>query len=304
MNYKKIIKSQKIRFKILDTFKFIPDESMIKAQYKIKMGRNLNLKNPTRFSEKLQWYKLNYRNDLMTTCADKHGVREFIKQKGLNDILVKSYGVFKNPNEINFKKLPEKFIIKTTNGSGTNFICKDKRTFNNEKVVEILNEWSGRNIFASGREWSYKNIVPQIIVEELLEDNSNEFDGINDYKIMCFNGKAEFIVLDVDRNIGHKRNIYTKKWEKIDVSTDYPNIDREVKIPSKLAEMITIAETLSKDFPFVRVDLYLVNEKIYFGEMTFYPWTGYIQFHPDAFDFKIGEKFKLPVKKIMNERKK
>lgn len=297
MNYKNLIRSQKMRFKILDTLKFVPDESMIKIQYKIKMGRKLDLNNPYRFSEKLQWYKLNYRNDLMTICADKYGVREFVKQKGLNNILVKNYGVFKNASEINFDELPEKFIVKTTNGSATNFICKNKKTFDNNKVVETLNEWSGRNIFASGREWSYKNIDPQIIVEELLEDKTNEFDGINDYKIMCFDGKAEFIVLDVDRNIGHKRNIYTKEWVKINVSTDYPNINREVEKPTKLNEMITIAELLSKDFPFVRVDLYLVNEKIYFGEMTFYPWTGYIQFHPDAFDFTIGEKFKLPAKK-------
>lgn len=294
MDYKKIIKSQKMRFKILDLLKIVPDELMIKTQYKIKLGRKLNLEHPTRFSEKLQWYKINYRNNLLTKCADKYAVREYIKEKGLEDILVKNYGTFKKAKEINFDKLPNKFIVKTTNGSATNFICKNKDKFDQNEVIQTLDEWSGRNIFASGREWSYKNIEPKIIVEELLEDETNDFDGINDYKIMCFNGKAEFIVLDVDRSIGHKRNIYTTNWDLINVSTDYPNINREIEKPKGLEEMIKIAEILSADFPFVRVDLYWVNKKIYFGELTFYPWTGYIQFYPDNFDFVIGDKFNLP----------
>lgn len=291
MDYKKIIKSQKLRFKILDTLKFVPDEVMIKTQYKIKLGRKLNLNNPKRFSEKLQWYKLNYRNDLMTQCADKFAVREYVKSKGLEDTLVRNYGVYSSTDEIEFDKFPEKFIVKTTNGSATNFICTNKSKFDKNLVIDTLNEWSGRNIYASGREWSYKNIPPKIVVEELLEDHSNGFDGINDYKIMCFNGKAEFVVLDVDRNIGHKRNIYTTQWEKINVSTDYPNINREIEKPKGLEKMLEIAEILSKDFPFVRVDLYWVNEKVYFGELTFYPWTGYIQFYPDSFDYEMGKKF-------------
>lgn len=291
MDYKKIIKSQKMRFKILDLLKIVPDDIMIKTQYKIKLGRKLNLEQPNRFSEKLQWYKLNYRNNLLTKCADKYAVREYIKEKGLENILVENYGTFDKADDIDFDVLPNKFIIKTTNGSATNFICKNKAKFNKNEVLQTLNEWSGRNIFASGREWSYKGIEPKIIVEELLEDKSNGFDGINDYKIMCFNGKAEFVVLDVDRNIGHKRNIYTTKWDRIDVSTDYPNINREIVKPEGLEEMIKIAEILSADFPFVRVDLYWVNEKVYFGELTFYPWTGYIQFHPDSFDYEMGKKF-------------
>ncbi|MDX1259490.1 ATP-grasp fold amidoligase family protein [Exiguobacterium sp. K1] len=291
MDYKKIIKSQKMRFKILDLLKIVPDDIMIKTQYKIKLGRKLNLEQPNRFSEKLQWYKLNYRNNLLTKCADKYAVREYIKEKGLENILVENYGTFDKADDIDFDVLPNKFIIKTTNGSATNFICKNKAKFNKNEVLQTLNEWSGRNIFASGREWSYKGIESKIIVEELLEDKSNGFDGINDYKIMCFNGKAEFVVLDVDRNIGHKRNIYTTKWDRIDVSTDYPNINREIVKPQGLEEMIKIAEILSADFPFVRVDLYWVNEKVYFGELTFYPWTGYIQFHPDSFDYEMGKKF-------------
>lgn len=292
--YKKVIKNQETRFKILDFLKLIPDRVMLKIQYKIKLGRKLDLNNPKRFSEKTQWYKLNYRDPLMTKCADKYLVREYITEKGFSEILVDLYGVYKNPEHINIDQLPEKFIIKTTNGSGTNYICKSKKDFDIKQVRNQLSKWMTRNIYSASREWAYKNITPRIIVEELIEDFSNEFDGINDYKIFCFNGKVEYIVVDVDRSVGHKRNIYTKDWDLINTSTDYPQINKEIIKPEGLDKMIEIAEILSEEFPHVRVDLYWVNNRIYFGELTFYPWTGYIYFSKDEFDYELGDKFVLP----------
>ncbi|WP_349727929.1 ATP-grasp fold amidoligase family protein [Peribacillus frigoritolerans] len=297
MDYRKIIKSKEMRFRILHYLRFIPDSLMLKLQYRMKMGRKLNLKKPKRWTEKLQWYKLYYRTPLMTQCADKHDVREYIKSKGLEYILNKLYAVHSSSDQFNLDSLPQKFVIKTTNGSGTNILCKDKKQLNLNKVKQSLNEWMSRDNYSVGREWSYKGIVPKIIVEEYLEDKSNPYDGINDYKFICFNGRAKYIVFDVDRHIDHKRNIYDTDWNFININTDYPNFGDCVSRPEGLDEMLKVANKLAEDFPFVRVDLYWVNGKVYFGELTFYPWTGYVQFDPDEFDFILGEEFQLPIRK-------
>ncbi|MGO4961248.1 ATP-grasp fold amidoligase family protein [Jeotgalibaca porci] len=294
MDYRKIIKNKETRFKILHYLRVIPDSWMVKFQYKIKMGRKLDLKNPKRYTEKLQWYKVYYRDPLLTKCADKYEVRKYIKLKGLNDILVDLYAVYEYPNQIKLDELPERFVIKTTNGSGTNILCKDKSTLSLDQIKSDIAVWLKRDNYAVGREWSYKGIKPKIIIEEYLEDNDNKFDGINDYKFLCFNGKPKYIVLDVDRNIGHKRNIYDVDWNYIDVSTDHENFGDVVPKPDGYEEMLKVAKILAEDFPFVRVDLYYVNMKVYFGELTFYPWTGYVQFEPDKFDYILGDELVLP----------
>ncbi|MBG9687232.1 carbonic anhydrase [Bacillus mycoides] len=283
-----------MRFKILHFMKFIPDSWMLKLQYRIKMGRKLNLKNPQRWTEKLQWYKMYYRTPIMTQCADKYEVHEYIKSKNLGHILNKLHAVYDNVDQINLDLLPKKFVMKTTNGSGTNILCKDKSQLKLDEIKTSLQDWMKRDNYSVGREWSYKDIVPKIIVEQYLEDDTNSFDGINDYKFICFNGRVRYIILDVDRHVDHKRNIYDENWSFIDVSTDYPNFGDNVSKPDGLEEMLRVANILAADFPFVRVDLYWINNKVYFGELTFYPWTGYVQFTPDKFDLKLGEEFILP----------
>lgn len=297
MDYKKIIKSQDTRFKILSLLRFIPDSLMVKIQYRIKLRRKLNLKNPKRYTEKLQWYKINYRDPLMAKCADKYRVREYIHSKGLGYILNELYEVYNNENEIKLEDLPNKFVIKTTNGSGTNILCKNKNDISINEIREELKNWLKRDYYICGREWAYKDAVSKIIVEEYLEDNDNPFEGINDYKFLCFNGKPEYIVLDVDRQVNHKRNIYDLNWNLVDVSTDHDNIKTNIEKPEGLDEMIKIATVLAEDFPCVRVDLYWLNGKVYFGELTFYPWTGYVQFEPDEFDYRLGSKFNLSIYK-------
>jgi hypothetical protein len=298
MDYKRILKNKEVRFRILQLLKFIPDEIMVKIQYKIKLGRNLNLINPKRFTEKLQWYKLNYHNTLMTICADKYGVREYVKSKGLDDILIDLYSVYDNPSDINFGSLPNKFVLKTNNGNGTNIFCNNKSKLSVDEVKKNLIYWMKQDFYLLGREWAYKNIKFKIIIEEFLQDRENIFNGINDYKFFCFNGRVKFIVVDVDRYVSHKRNFYNVNWNYINVSSDYPNIGDYITKPYALSDMIKIANRLSEDFPFVRVDLYYVNKKIYFGELTFYPFTGYVQFEPDEFDFKLGREFILPPKRV------
>lgn len=296
MNYKKIFKSQEMRFKILSILNFVPDKLMLKVQYKIKMNKMLNLDNPKRFTEKLQWYKLFYRKPIMCKCVDKYNVREYVKSKGLGNTLNTLYGVYDEINDIDIKNLPNQFVIKTTNGGGgiNVVICKDKEKFNINEKKQIFDKWMKPKKKNGGREWAYYGLKPRIIIEEYLINEENPEAGITDYKFFCFNGKPQYLVVDIDRYTGHKRNFYDSKWNYLDVSSDCANFGDVLPKPEGLDEMLEVASVLSKEFPYVRVDLYYVNKKVYFGEMTFYPWSGYVQFDGDEFDFILGEKFRLP----------
>lgn len=291
MNYKKIFKSQATRFAILKALNWMPDKWMLPVQYKIKLGRWPDLKHPRRWTEKLQCYKMYYRNPVLNTCVDKYEVRKYIENKGFSELLVKLYGVWDNANKIDFTLLPQSFILKTTDGGGgeTVLIVKDKSNVDLEVIKEKLNSWLDRKSIDAGREWAYTGIKKsQIIAEELLINKNNQEAGIEDFKILCFNGEPKYIIVDKDRYIDHKRNFYTTKWERKNVTTDHEQFEEEYPKPKNLDQMLQIAHELSKDFPFVRVDLYDVDCKIYFGELTFYPWTGYVQFTPDEFDFELG----------------
>ena len=296
MDYKKIFKSRNLRFKILNLLSWVPDKTMIKIQYRIKTGRKLNLKNPQRFTEKLQWYKLYYRNPIMKQCVDKYEVRKYVETKGLDYVLNECYGIYNSPDEIDFNKLPKKFVIKTTAGGGGNniIICDDKNKFDKEESIKKLNEWIKLNPKkAFGREWAYEGNINRIVIEKLLEGNDENLSGINDYKFFCYSGKVKYIVFDGDRYVKHKRSFYDENWNYIDVQSDCEKLENIIQKPEMLDEMKNIAEKLSRDFPFVRVDLYCINKKITFGELTFYPWGGYVQYNPDEFDYKLGEKILL-----------
>ena len=294
--YKKIIRSKKLRFKILAALNFLPDDLMLKIQYRIKHSRKLNIENPTRYTEKIQWYKLNYRDPVMTQCVDKYRVREYIKSKGLEHILNDLYAVFDSPEEIVFDNLPERFVLKTNNGSGTNLICKNKELYTEEQVRNMFRDfWDMCNAHV-GSEWVYHDVKPAIIAEQLLEDATQNNNDICDYKFLCFNGSPEYIVYDVDRYTDHKRNIYDLDWNDLHIASDCPCSDNAYAKPENLNEMLEIVRILCEDFPAVRVDLYSIEGKIYFGELTFFPWSGYVQFTPDSFDFELGEKFVLPNK--------
>lgn len=286
--YQKVFRSQAVRLKILKLLEWIPDKSMLRLQYAIKHRRRLDFSRRRRFTEQMQWYKISYRNPILTTCVDKIAVREFIRQRGYAHLLTELYATSDNVAGVNLDQLPEKFVVKTNNGSGTNIIVTDKGLLHSNALHE-LDAWLVRDYFAATREWPYRNVPPRILVEELLEDPDGRFAGINDYKFMCFNGSVKFVVLDVDRSIGHKRNIYTRDWEDTGVATDKPNIAGDVPRPENLDALIRVAEDLSSGFPFVRVDLYSVQNRIYFGEMTFFPWSGYVEFSPDSFDYELGK---------------
>jgi len=297
MNYKNIIKSQQIRFFILKVFDFIPDKLMIFIQYKVSTGRWLKLNNPKRFTEKIQWYKLYYRNNIITQCSDKYGVREFVSSKGLSNILVPLYGVYDNVEEINFESLPSKFVLKTTNGSHTNILCSNKNQLNIESTKETLKSWLNTWTSKMGREWGYYNIKPRIIAEKLLPKDSN--NDLIDYKFFCFNGEVFCLYVLVERFLESetKLGIFDTEFNLLPYRrSDIKGIISNIPKPENFNRMLAIAEKLSKDFPFVRVDLYNIEGVIYFGELTFYNASGYNGYESDEFDFILGEKFKLPTK--------
>jgi hypothetical protein len=271
---------------------------MLKFQYRVKTGRKLNLKDPQRYTEKIQWYKLYYKNPLMIQCVDKYDVRSFIEKQGYSDILVKCYGVFDSPETINFEELPNQFVMKSTLGGGGNsvYICKDKQKENLNYLIQLAREWiTPIPKRGGGREWPYySGKRPRIIIEEYLSDDSGY--GLIDYKFTCFQGKACCIFVLYDRVLGKcaKMTTYDREFRNLHVSEVAELEGDGVPIPKNYYKMLEITEKIAYNFPLVRVDLYNVNGKTYFGELTFYDESGYTQFIPDDFDFTLGEMFKLP----------
>lgn len=275
----------------------IPDKLYLKLKYRIYMGKKLNLKNPSTFNEKLQWLKLYDRNPLYTKLVDKYEVREFIKEKIGEEYLIPILGVYNGFHEIDFSKLPDKFVIKCNHDSGGIVICKDKNNFDLESARKKI-EWSlNHNYFYNSREWPYKNVKPKIIIEEYMEDN--ETHELIDYKFMCFNGEPKIIFSCTERfsEEGLKITFFDKSWSKLPFERHYPSSKKKVKKPYNFDKMIEFARCLSNSIPFVRVDFYEINGKLYFGELTFYPGSGLEEFTPLKWDYKIGNMIDLSLVK-------
>lgn len=301
MNYKKIFKSQKVRVAILRALSFIPDEMMVKLQYRIKMNRRLNLKNPQRFTEKLQWYKLYYRDPLMVQCVDKYDVRQYVESLGLGSILNECYGVFDRAEDVDFDALPQKCVLKDTLGGGGNsvILVEDKNRIDRKQLGEEMRRWTERDIKhkSSGREWPYHaGKKHRIIIEELIDSNKDE-GGLIDYKFFCFNGRCEFLYVIADRELGNGAGlaIYDREFVKYSCRRmDERVLKREINKPELFDEMLQVAERLAQSFPHARIDLYCLEKGIRFGEITFFDGSGYMTYEPDSFDMEMGRKWILP----------
>ncbi len=293
--YKKLIPNKNVRFKLLSMLRFVPDKPMIRFQYRMKLGRKLNLKDPQRYMDKLQWMKLYYRNPLMQQCADKYLVRSYVESKGLGHILNELYAVYQTPDEINLDQLPNEFVLKLTNGSGTNLVCKNKAEVNFPEVLKEFQHFYVQSGSSAGREWVYHGSKPVIIAEKLLYDPASFFGAPRDYKFFCFNGKPEYIeCIDGRKTERYCRVVYDTQWNKQTVRMINDQNDYDYEKPELLNEMLKMAAILSADFPAVRVDFYQIEGKVFFGELTFFPWSGYMKFRPDEFDFRLGKYFVLP----------
>ena len=269
----------------------LPDIVKIRRQFRRELGAKIDLRHPVGFNEKIQWYKLYWRDPLMTICADKVKVRDYVAERIGPQILNELYGVYADPAEIDFDKLPSQFVFKANHSSGQNIFCPNLQTFDRQQAIKQLTKYLQFNHYKSGREWAYKHIPRRIICEKYLEQNGSP---PIDYKFFCFHGQPAFIQVDCDRFADHQRTLYDLDWKVLPFRIRWPQVLTPVDRPPTLPIMLDIAKKLSTPFPFVRVDLYSLQEKVVFGELTFYPGSGYEMFIPYEWDICIGEKLNIP----------
>lgn len=271
--------------------RIISDERAVKHYYKKITGKDINLENPSTFCEKLNWYKLFGHNPLMTKCADKVGVRDYVKEKGYGNCLNEIYKVYSNVDEINIDDLPERFVLKATHGTHMQIIVKDKTEINWKHAKRLMKSWLKQDIYWRGREWVYKEVPHRIVAEKYLEDSTGE---LSDYKFFCFNGIPKFIQVHMGRFEKHIINHYDLDWNIIPMMRKGKNSEIvPIEKPNSLDKMIQMAADLSNPFQFVRVDFYEVKGRPYIGEMTFFPAGGNAIFSPDKYNKILGDYWKI-----------
>ena len=271
----------------------------VKLQYQYITHHKLNLKNPTRYTEKLQYLRLFVypKDELVIKAASRDGAREYIKEMSYEDILIPCYGVYDSFDDIPFDTLPEQFVMKCTHACAFNEIVKDKKAFDKEKSRKKFTKWLKTNYGNKTVEKHYSKITPRIIIEKYI----GEIDALpNEYKIHCFNGVAKSLYVVSGRGQDIRYNNYYIDWTPFDGSqfNGWKKREKGITKPANFDEMVKISEALAKNFPFVRVDLYNINGKIYFGEMTFTPAKGTLILDDDKCDFEMGEW--LDISKFLN----
>ena len=275
--------------------RIIPDPIYLKVLYRAKMGRKLDLKNPLSYTEKLQWLKLYNRNDLYTTLVDKYRVREYIKKQiGEKYLIPLVGGPWNKFEDIDFDTLPESFVLKTNHDSGGIIICKDKNLLNLDAAKRKINYSLRTNFYWRYREWPYKNVRPCIIAEKYMVDESGY--ELKDYKFFVFNGKVKALFTATDRmsDMDTCFDFFDRNFNHLPIVNGHQNAKQKIEKPNKYEEMIAVAEQLGRDFSHVRIDLYNIRGKIYFGEYTFFHFSGITPFEPREWDYKFGEWLTLP----------
>jgi len=268
-------------------FNWMKDETYLKIAYLFKMNKKLNLKKPITYNEKLQWLKLNDRKAYYTELVDKYEVRKFVEKKIGRKYLIPLLGVWSNVEDIDFNKLPEQFVLKCTHDSGGVVICKDKFFLNVNKTKRKLSKTMKNNYFWGQREWPYKNVKPRIIAEKYMS-NKTEKD-LRDYKFFCFNGEVKAMFVATDRGNDTRFDFFDVEFNHLPIMQHYLNANKKIKKPENFDKMVELAGVLSKGIPHVRVDFYNIDGKIYFGEMTFYHFSGWEKFEPSEFDYLFGK---------------
>ena len=271
-----------------------PDEKYLKKMCDVRLGYKLNLENPKTFNEKLQWLKLYDRKPKYTMMVDKYAVRKYIADTIGEEYLIPLLGVWDNPDDIDFDTLPNQFVLKCNHNSGLGMcICKDKSKLEIEKVKAELRKGLQQDYYLTSREWPYKNVSRKIVCEKYMEDR--QAHELIDYKFMCFNGvvKCSFTCSERFTESGLKVTFFDKDWNVMPFERHYPVSKNPPKKPINYDKMIQFSEQLSKEIPFVRVDFYEINGQLFFGELTFYPGSGFEEFTPEEWDYKLGDFLKL-----------
>ena len=272
------------------------DETYLRWYYYLNMHKILNLKTLITYNEKINWLKLNDHNPLYTTLVDKLKVKDYVTDRIGTEHVIKTLGVWKRAEDIEWDKLPNRFVLKTTQGGGNIgvMICRDKSKFDIGKATANLNAALKQDLYSSSREWPYKNVEPQIFAEEYMEDEHGE---LRDYKFFCFNGKCKMLFVATERQTRNEPyfNFFDEHYNPLPFKQGHPVNPVIPEKPEGFDELIRIAEELSKELIHVRIDLYVIKGKVYFGEFTFYHFGGVMPFEPAEWDEKIGSWLKLPL---------
>ena len=274
----------------------LPDKVYLTLLLYFHCGIWMNWKHPKRFNEKLQWLKVYNRKPEYTIMADKVKAKEWVAERIGEEYIIPTLGVWDDPDDIDFDALPNQFVLKCNHNSGVGLcICKDKSKLDIAAVKSELHKGLKQDYYMVGREWPYKDIPRKILAEKYMEDKNSK-EGLNDYKLLCFDGKVycSFVCSDRYSEEGLKVTFYDKDWKKLPFERHYPSAKNDIKMPVQYHNMVKLAERLSKNIPFVRTDFYEINGSLYFGEMTFYPGSGLEEFTPEKWDEKLGELIVLP----------
>lgn len=275
--------------------KMFSDELYLRCRYRAAFNKKLNLDSPKTFNEKLQWLKIYDHNPAYTNMVDKYEVRNYIAQTIGNRYLIPLLGKWNDINDINFDKLPNKFVLKCTHDSGGVVICTNKKELNIKKTKKFLEKKLNTNFFYRGREWPYKNVTPRVIAEQYMVDESGY--ELKDYKWFCFNGEPKIMFVATDRennDVETKFDFFDMEFKHLPFLNGHPNSEKKIEKPSTFEEMKKLAADLSKNIPQVRIDFYDINGKVYFGEITFFHWSGMVPFEPEEWDYKLGNYIELP----------
>lgn len=298
----KYLSNQAFRIRVnskLGFYNNMDDKKYIEKLFKASMEYPLDLYNPKTFNEKLQWLKLYNRKPEYTTMVDKYKVRDYIAEKIGEEYLIPIIGAWDDPNDIYFDSLPNQFVLKCNHNSGLGMcICKDKSKLDINNVKKELQKGLEQDYYLTGREWPYKNVPKKIICEKYMQQETGE--DLIDYKFYCFDGQVKLVGIYSGRNskAGTVVDYFEKKFNWVDINWGYDHAEIRPKKPEKFTEMVRLAEILSKDIPHLRVDFYYTNNKIYFGELTFFDGSGFDKIEPIGWDYKLGSWIKLPDKII------
>ncbi len=278
-------------------FNIINDKSYLKIKYKLKIGKKLDFDNPQTFNEKIQWLKLYDRNPRYTTMVDKYEVKNYVANIIGQEYIIPNIKIYDKFDEIDFLKLPNQFVIKCTHDSGGLVICKDKNNFDIKEAKKKINNSLKHNYFYGGREWPYKNVVPRILVEKYMIDSKKQ--ELNDYKVFCFNGHPKMTLVCSERFSSKNmiKTFFDNNWHMLPIVESGHRTDENIEKPVNFSKMLKLSEKLAEGIPFVRIDWYDINGKLYFGEITFYPNSGYEKFSPEKWNKIIGDYLNLPKNK-------
>lgn len=284
--------------------RLLPDKIYLSLKYLNAFGRFPNWKNPKTFTEKLQWLKLYNRNPEYTTMVDKYAVKEYVANIIGEEYIIPTLGVWDKPEDIDWDSLPNQFVLKTTHGGGGEgvVICKDKASFDRKEAIRLLNESLNTDLYVIGREWPYKDVPKRIIAEKFMAPEKEQSD-LTDYKIYCLNGSPQLIMVAGGRYSGDKRfAYYDTNWNVVDITWGAPRPDKEFDKPAQLLDMLKVASQLSKDMIHARIDLYCIENDIFFGEITFFDSSGFEEITPANMDEYLGSLIKLPAKQQQGDK--